>query len=1011
MSQKKQLMIKLTIFIAAIFAINTCLALTPTEKIINIHTNEPGIHKMTGRICQDAASWSWLRDTEMEKVDWQAFSYVRTDNFALLFGKPVAFIEDIHDRNLINEKTIQLLSEISHDFGIEKCSYRLESIDYVRNWISVLLTPLHEKRSILGSYINLSINQKGEIALIKGKGFGGNYSGGFTLDLSTIERIAQKLFPQEIIKLDSEKIWFPVQRLDKIILSCSYKIEITTTQADLQPTIYLNAGSGEILAAENRVNYDNIIGTVGGSIKRFYPRDDEEDEIFIDEWIAYNNNNLFSDDEGRFNFEVNPDDAPYGLRSQLRGRWVDVNFADGNDALLTVNLERPGNIELTWNDENSRVDERGLYYHTNFIHNYFKELDPDFEGMDYPVPATAMHGNNYDNAFWNGWGMFFGDGNDRDNFALYADIIYHEYLHGVTQHMYEGVHFPYVDESGALNEAWSDYFPCSITDEPFVGESSAEGNGRLRNLDNNFIYPQDIRGQVHYDGRIVSGAMWHTREVIGAEEADPLFHFAKYFHATEFIPYFADVLLTDDDDGDITNGTPNSYAIYEQFGRHGIGPGVIPDIIISSISIHDDDIDGADGDDDGQWEARETIRIEIELYREGMYYPPPAEDVAGVLTCSHEAIDFIQHEASYGDMFVDESRIGNVPYLMRISNEASTSFASFNFVITADDGEYERSHSFRLPLGNPPVLLVKDGSHSKDRFPFFEESLNSLGVVYDKFEVAEPLRTLDQRLELFDNVIWFTGDSRNEIMDRQSIQNLETFLNRGGNLLLTGQAAASPDNAQQFLANYLGVESIIDSLRDVEIRGVEDDPVGQGLWLLTIGSPGAMNQRAPGAVRAIDPAVEIFHWVHPENNPAAGVRKEDHESGAKTVFLSFGLESVSGRGETDNREAALGSILDWFEVAQSIKSENLLPGKFRVDFPYPNPFNATVNVPFYLPESRIVSFSVFDLNGRKIYSESGIQGSGRTVFTFNSNNLSTGIYLVKINTGKEMEVKKIMLLK
>lgn len=59
--------------------------------------------------------------------------------------------------------------------------------------------------------------------------------------------------------------------------------------------------------------------------------------------------------------------------------------------------------------------------------------------------------------------------------------------------------------------------------------------------------------------------------------ADSLTHYARY--ALElFDDYFVGVLETDDVDGDLSNGTPNDVAIYGAFGRHGIGPGLAPNL-------------------------------------------------------------------------------------------------------------------------------------------------------------------------------------------------------------------------------------------------------------------------------------------------------------------------------------------------------------------------------------------------------------------------------------------------
>jgi len=77
--------------------------------------------------------------------------------------------------------------------------------------------------------------------------------------------------------------------------------------------------------------------------------------------------------------------------------------------------------------------------------------------------STVHYGNGYDNAFWNGAQMVYGDGDENlpesqrlfNRFTIALDVIGHELTHGVTQ--YEA-NLTYQNQPGALNEAMSDIF-------------------------------------------------------------------------------------------------------------------------------------------------------------------------------------------------------------------------------------------------------------------------------------------------------------------------------------------------------------------------------------------------------------------------------------------------------------------------------------------------------------------------------------------------------------------------
>lgn len=79
----------------------------------------------------------------------------------------------------------------------------------------------------------------------------------------------------------------------------------------------------------------------------------------------------------------------------------------------------------------------------------------DDEGMH--LDATVHYGRRYDNAFWNGRQMVFGDGdNDLFNrFTISLDVIGHELTHGVTG---DEAKLVYLGQAGALNESISDVF-------------------------------------------------------------------------------------------------------------------------------------------------------------------------------------------------------------------------------------------------------------------------------------------------------------------------------------------------------------------------------------------------------------------------------------------------------------------------------------------------------------------------------------------------------------------------
>jgi Zn-dependent metalloprotease len=93
-----------------------------------------------------------------------------------------------------------------------------------------------------------------------------------------------------------------------------------------------------------------------------------------------------------------------------------------------------------------------------------------------PLLATVHYGRLYDNAFWNGERMVFGDGDGTVflGFTSSLSVIGHELTHGVTQYT---ANLTYEGQSGALNESISDVFGALV--EQYARQQSADEAGWL----------------------------------------------------------------------------------------------------------------------------------------------------------------------------------------------------------------------------------------------------------------------------------------------------------------------------------------------------------------------------------------------------------------------------------------------------------------------------------------------------------------------------------------------------
>jgi hypothetical protein len=91
----------------------------------------------------------------------------------------------------------------------------------------------------------------------------------------------------------------------------------------------------------------------------------------------------------------------------------------------------------------------------------------------------------------------------------------------------------------------------------------------------------------------------------------------------------------------------------------------------------------------------------------------------------------------------------------------------------------------------------------------------------------------------------------------------------------------------------------------------------------------------------------------------------------------------------------------------------VLPKSFSLHEPYPNPFNNTAQIEFEISNPARIELSIYNLLGQKVttlQSETQLS-AGVYHYSWNADEASSGLYLVKLQSGNHSETKKLMLLK
>jgi bacillolysin len=224
--------------------------------------------------------------------------------------------------------------------------------------------------------------------------------------------------------------------------------------------------------------------------------------------------------------EVSAAGGGYSMTDATRGQGI--RTFDANHAQQT-----PGTLEtstsLTSWDTNA-ADGAGAavdaHAYASAVYDFYKKTfnRNGLDGNNTAMISTVHYGQAYDNAFWDGRQMAYGDGGQAFKAPLCSsvDVVAHEFTHGVTS---SESNLVYQNASGALNEAISDIFGVMIkhslnpTDPNFFMLGTEVATGGLRNMKDpavkqqpghmtQYVRTQQDNGGVHINSGIINNAFY-----------------------------------------------------------------------------------------------------------------------------------------------------------------------------------------------------------------------------------------------------------------------------------------------------------------------------------------------------------------------------------------------------------------------------------------------------------------------------------------------------------------------
>ncbi len=269
----------------------------------------------------------------------------------------------------------------------------------------------------------------------------------------------------------------------------------------------------------------------------------------------------------------------------LTGPLISVTNKQG--MLISDSLTLADGAELVWDRSTEEFNDAQIsaFVFASTAKEYARtHMNPELPWLDDQLSVTVNE-NSTCNAFSTGDDIHFYKaafsnsplgGTSCQNTARIADVAYHEFGHSLhANSIVEGVG----NFDGALSEGMSDMLAAFITQDHGMGRGFFFGETALRDLDpaTDKRWPDDVTGEVHDDGEIIGGTMWDLRKALiaklgedaGDAQARKIYYGALQ-RSSDIPTTFAEALLSDDDDGNLENGTPNQCEINAAWGQHGL---------------------------------------------------------------------------------------------------------------------------------------------------------------------------------------------------------------------------------------------------------------------------------------------------------------------------------------------------------------------------------------------------------------------------------------------------------
>ncbi len=381
-------------------------------------------------------------------------------------------------------------------------------------------------------------------------------------------------------------------KVDEPVMAVVYTADNHGDKAADKPLRWLfvaDVHTGEILYSENRICFTDVSGNVSGNVTQGAKAMHCSPEVLTPFEAAFvsisGGNSTYTDANGDFTI-TNSGSSSVTVLSPMGGHYFDVNNYAGSTEDLSMSVTPPGPANFVHNSANTQefvIAQANGYRNSNQVRSWVLQQNPNYPTIytqtDFPVYVNRNDGYCPGNAWYDPWEQsinFCRRGTDSgQEYAntSFASVSQHEYGHHVVE--MGG------SEQEAYGEGMADSIAMLLTDDPGLGYGFFydQCNSPLRNADNDYQYP--CTGEIHECGQLLSGSIWSTRCELAATYPTTYLDIISNLTVNSVLLHdggditpqiYIDFLTLDDDDADLSNGTPHYSEIHAGFDAHNMIP-------------------------------------------------------------------------------------------------------------------------------------------------------------------------------------------------------------------------------------------------------------------------------------------------------------------------------------------------------------------------------------------------------------------------------------------------------